>query len=64
MPDVPLNDEITQAGAPDRIADLRAVRDRFEDPWVTANIVRAVLCTASVAAFRRALILHGRGRAR
>lgn len=61
---VPLNDEITQAGAPDRIADLAAVRERFEAPWVAANIVRTVLCTASVAAFARALILHGGTRRR
>jgi uncharacterized membrane protein len=32
---VPLNDELARAGDPDRIADLAAVRDRFEDPWNT-----------------------------
>jgi uncharacterized membrane protein len=58
---VPLNDEIDQAGDPDRIADLAHVRDQFEDPWVAANIVRTLVCTAAVAALARALFLHGRG---
>jgi uncharacterized membrane protein len=55
---VPLNNEIDQAGDPDRIADLAHVRDQFEGPWVAANIVRTVLCTAAVAALARALLLH------
>lgn len=59
---VPLNDEIDRAGAPDSIADLATVRERFEAPWVAANIVRTVLCTASLAAFIRAVLLHGRSR--
>jgi uncharacterized membrane protein len=58
---IPLNDEIDQAGDPDRIADLAHVRNRFEGPWVAANIVRTLLCTAAVAALARALLLHGRG---
>ena len=61
---IPLNEEITQAGDPDRIADLARVRDRFEGPWVAANVVRTLLCTAAVAALARALLLHGRSTAR
>jgi uncharacterized membrane protein len=57
---IPLNDELDRAGDPDRIADLAHVRNQFEGPWVAANIVRAVLSTAAVAALARALFLHGR----
>jgi uncharacterized membrane protein len=60
---IPLNDEIDRAGDPDRIADLAHVRDRFEGPWVAANIVRTLLSTAAVAALARALFLHGRSTA-
>jgi uncharacterized membrane protein len=60
---VPLNDEIDQAGDPDRIADLAHVRKQFEGPWVAGNIVRTLLCTAAVAALARALLLHGRSTA-
>lgn len=58
---IPLNQEITEAGEPDRIADLAAVRDDFETPWVAWNIVRTVVCTAALAALARAaLLLHRR----
>jgi uncharacterized membrane protein len=60
---IPLNEEITGAGDPDRIADLARVRDRFEGPWVVANIVRTLVCTAAVAALARALLLHRPGSA-
>jgi uncharacterized membrane protein len=60
---VPLNYEIDQAGDPDRIADLAAVRDQFEIPWVVSNIVRTVLSTAAIAALAWAIFLHGRGTA-
>jgi uncharacterized membrane protein len=55
---IPLNEEIARAGDPDRIADLADVRDRFEGPWVVANLVRTLACTAAVAALARALLLH------
>jgi uncharacterized membrane protein len=45
---VPLNNELVAAGAPAGITDPGAVRERFEDPWVVWNIVRAVLGTAAV----------------
>jgi len=56
----PLNDELDQAGNPDRIADLAHVRNRFEGPWVAGNVVRMLLSTAAVAALARALLVHGR----
>lgn len=51
---VPLNNALADAGAPARIADPAAVRDRFEDAWVAWNTVRAVLCTAALALLLRA----------
>jgi uncharacterized membrane protein len=45
---VPLNDQLEAAGDVGRIADLGAVRSRFEDRWVAWNIARLV---ANVAAF-------------
>jgi uncharacterized membrane protein len=57
---VPLNDQIDRAGDPDHSVNLAHVRDRFEGPWVAANIVRTLLTTAAVAALARALFLHGR----
>ncbi|MEU4086335.1 anthrone oxygenase family protein [Streptomyces aureus] len=57
---VPLNDALANAGAPARIADPAAVRDRFEDPWVAWNIVRAVLSTLATALLTRALLRHRR----
>lgn len=59
---VPLNNEIVAAGAPDQIADLAAVRERFEDRWVRWNLARSVTSTAAFAALAWASILHGRVR--
>jgi uncharacterized membrane protein len=59
---VPLNDGIKAAGDPDRIADLAAVRERFNEPrWVRWNLVRAVACTAAFGCLTWALVLYGRG---
>jgi uncharacterized membrane protein len=57
---IPLNNDIDQAGDPDRIADLAGVRDDFEGPWVAGNIARTLLSTAAVAALARGLLLYGR----
>lgn len=58
---VPLNDGIKAAGAPDRIADLAAVRERFNEArWVRWNLVRAVLSTTAFACLAWALVLYGR----
>jgi uncharacterized membrane protein len=57
---VPLNDDLANAGNPDQIADLAAVRDDFEGPWVAWNIVRTVLSTAALGFLAWALVLFGR----
>jgi uncharacterized membrane protein len=58
---VPLNDDIKAAGDPDRIADLAAVRDAFnETRWVAWNIVRVIATTVAFGCLTWALVLHGR----
>jgi uncharacterized membrane protein len=57
---VPLNDAIKAAGDPDRIADLAAVRDRFDEArWVSWNVVRAVATTVAFGCLAWALVLDG-----
>lgn len=57
---VPLNDAIKAAGDPDRIADLRAVRARFNEArWNRWNLLRAVLSTAAFGCLVWALVRHG-----
>jgi uncharacterized membrane protein len=55
---IPLNNELDQAGDPDKIANLAAVRDDFEGPWVAWNVVRALLSTAALASLGRALMVR------
>jgi uncharacterized membrane protein len=55
-----LNNELAAAGDPDRIADLAAVRERFEASWVRWNIARAVASTVALGCLTWALVLHGR----
>jgi uncharacterized membrane protein len=57
---VPLNNELNAAGDPDRIADLAAVRERFEATWVRWNFLRAAGSTAAFGCLLWALVLHGR----
>ncbi|WP_205857280.1 DUF1772 domain-containing protein [Phytoactinopolyspora endophytica] len=58
---VPLNDEIKAAGDPDQIADLAAVRERFNEArWIGWNIVRTVLATTAFGLLTWALVLYGR----
>jgi uncharacterized membrane protein len=57
---VPLNNELNAAGDPDHIADLAAVRERFEASWVRWNIARAVASSAAFGCLIWALVLHGR----
>ena len=57
---IPLNDDLKQAGDPDRIADIAQVRDDFYGPWVAWNIVRTVAATAALGCLVYALMLHGR----
>jgi uncharacterized membrane protein len=56
----PLNDDLTNAGDPNRIANLAAVRDDFETPWVAWNIVRTLASTAALGCLAWALVLRGR----
>ncbi|MFD8871845.1 DUF1772 domain-containing protein [Streptomyces sp. NPDC059590] len=58
---VPLNDALDAAGHPDRIGDLAAVRERFEERWVRWNVVRAVTSTAAFGLLVGALMVSGRG---
>ena len=57
---VPLNDEIKGAGDPDEIADLAAVRDRFEARWVRWNLPRVLLSTAALGCLAWALAEYGK----
>jgi uncharacterized membrane protein len=57
---IPLNDELMNAGDPGGIADLARVREDFERPWVAWNIVRTLGVTASFGCLLRALFVHAR----
>ena len=58
---VPLNDAIKAAGAPDGVADLAEVRKRFnETKWVRWNLVRVVTTTTAFGCLALSLILLGR----
>ena len=58
---VPLNDGIKAAGDPDRIADLAAVREQFnEGRWAASNHFRTVATTLAFACLTWALVLVGR----
>jgi uncharacterized membrane protein len=59
---IPLNNDLEDAGDPARIADLAAVRDDFEGPWVAWNIVRTVATVASFGALMPAVLAHARRR--
>ena len=60
----PLNDVIMSAGDPDRIADLAAVRDTFQETrWVAWNLVRTIATTAAFGCLAWALVLRGRATA-
>lgn len=58
---VPLNNGIKAAGDPDRVADLAAVRARFDEAkWVRWNMVRTVTTTAAFGCLAWALVEYGR----
>ena len=57
---IPLNDDLKQAGDPDRIANIAQVRDDFVTPWVAWDIVRTVATTAAFGSLTWALVLRGR----
>jgi uncharacterized membrane protein len=56
---VPLNDQLEAAGAPDRVPGLAAVREHFETAWVRWNIARALISAAALACLAWALVLSG-----
>ncbi|WP_051820226.1 DUF1772 domain-containing protein [Streptomyces sp. NRRL S-920] len=56
---VPLNDQLANAGDPDHIRHLAETRADFENKWATWNTVRAVLHIAAFAALLWALVAHG-----
>jgi uncharacterized membrane protein len=61
---IPLNEDLQQAGDPDRIENLAEVRDDFVTPWVAWDIVRTLATTAAFGSLTWALVLRGRwGRA-
>ncbi len=58
---LPLNDGIKAAGDPDEIADLSAVRERFNEArWAGWNFFRVVASTVAFGCLAWALVLHGR----
>ncbi|GAA1921608.1 DUF1772 domain-containing protein [Streptomyces durmitorensis] len=57
---VPLNDELADAGDPAKISDPAAVREKFEDTWLAWNVVRTLLSTVAIGLLARALVLRGR----
>ncbi|WP_282083530.1 DUF1772 domain-containing protein [Streptomyces tendae] len=51
---IPLNDALARPGDP------AALRERFEDPWVAWNVVRAVLSTLATACLAAGLTTRNR----
>jgi uncharacterized membrane protein len=61
---IPLNEDLQNAGDPARIEDPGAVRDDFVTPWVAWDIVRTVVSIGAFGSLVWALVLRGRmGRA-
>ena len=57
---VPLNDALKAAGDPDRISDLAAVRERFDEArWLGWNLVRTIATTAAFGFLCWALVVRG-----
>jgi uncharacterized membrane protein len=57
---LPLNEDLRNAGDPDRIENLAAVRDDFVTPWVAWDIVRTLASVAAFGFLTWALVLRGR----
>jgi uncharacterized membrane protein len=58
---VPRNDALKAAGAPDDIPDLAAVRASFDEArWRRWNLVRTVASTTAFALLAWALVIYGR----
>ncbi|MET9324763.1 anthrone oxygenase family protein [Streptomyces sp. NPDC003038] len=56
---IPLNNELAEAGDAARMTDFSIV-DTFKGTWAATNIIRTLLCTVALTALSRALILYGR----
>lgn len=56
---VPLNNALDHAGEPGGIADLAAVRQRYEDKWVFWNLVRTLAHGAAFACLTWSLVVYG-----
>jgi uncharacterized membrane protein len=57
---VPMNDALKAAGDPDRIADLSAVRQTFDEArWLTWNLVRTLTTTVAFGSLCWALVARG-----
>ncbi|APA94402.1 anthrone oxygenase family protein [Nocardia seriolae] len=56
---VPLNNQLANAGDVGQIGDLAAVRAQFESSWVAWNIVRAVIHTLAFLVLMGALFVAG-----
>jgi uncharacterized membrane protein len=57
---VPANDALKAAGDPSRIADLAAVRERFDEArWLAWNLVRTLATTVAFGALCWALVARG-----
>jgi uncharacterized membrane protein len=57
---IPLNDDLEQAGDPAQIENIAEVRDDFVTPWVAWDIVRTVVTIAAFGALTWALVLRAR----
>lgn len=57
---VPLNNRLDRAGAPETLTDPASVRADFEAGWVRWNHVRTLASTAAFATLLGALLTHGR----
>ena len=58
---VPLNDALKAAGDPATIADLGAVRERFDEArWTAWNLGRTLTTLGAFGCLAWALVLHGR----
>ncbi|WP_371671106.1 DUF1772 domain-containing protein [Streptomyces sp. NBC_00289] len=51
---IPLNNALADA------TDPATAREKFEDTWLTWNVVRAVLSTAALGCLTRGLMIYGR----
>jgi uncharacterized membrane protein len=59
---IPLNNDLKDAGDVGQIGDLAKVRDDFLGPWIAWNIVRTVASIAAFGCLAWALVLRGRAR--